>query len=835
MTTLCQLLQRVAAEFSSKTAVLTQRGYRIERWSYQYLWEFSERLATYLRGKGLKHGDRLLLWAPNMPEWIGLYFGCLRAGVILVPIDMRSTPDFAVKVKEKTSASYLFVSQINQEQGLKLGISTQCLEDLSQELDGVSSDSGLPSPAEEDIAEVMFTSGTTGEPKGVILTHRNIVSNVLASAQVISIGASSRVLSFLPLSHMLEQTAELMTLLKFGATVVYPASQQPRLIFRTLKEQRITTIVVVPQILQLFWNAIEREVKKQGREQLWQHSLRIASHLPMKLRRLLFRSVHRQLGGSLQLLICGGAYLDPELARCWELLGIPVLQGYGTTEAAPIVTVNPLKGRRLDSVGKVLPGQDINIIPDGEVLIRGANVTPGYWQDPEATEVAFEEGWYRTGDLGYLDNEGYLYLRGRKKDMIALASGMNVYAQDVEKALKACSGVKDACVLGVPTKRSDVQVHAVLLLQETEISPEEIVEQANKHLVEHQRVQVSTVWPFPEFPLTHTLKIKKQEVLDYILSGALAKEPASVVPTTGKASEVPVLHRLLADVTGVPVENISPSMSLGEELNLDSLGRVELLAAVESELDIYVDESQVSADTTVEELQALVSSEGEISREQGYLEWPLNRLVGLGRAFLQSFLIFPLLRLMAPLEVEGRDNLKGLEGPVLFASNHQSHMDTPVVLAAIPVSWRRRTTVAAAADFWFAGGLIKKLLAVSLFNAFPFSRTDAIRPTLEHCCQLLDRGWSILIYPEGTRSETGHMGLFRSGAGLMAVELGVPVVPIHIWGTYEVLPKNQSIPRRGRVHVCFGKALQFPLKTPYTEATEALEEAVKVLEGSRVK
>jgi len=405
----------------------------------------------------------------------------------------------------------------------------------------------------------------------------------------------------------------------------------------------------------------------------------------------------------------------------------------------------------------------------------------------------------------------------------------------VEKALKACSGVKDACVLGVPTKRGDMQVHAVLLLQETELSPEEIVEQANKHLAEHQRVQGFTVWPLPEFPLTHTLKIKKQEVLDYVLKGALAEGFASVVPTVGKAGEAPVLHRLLADVTGVPVENINPSMTLGEDLNLDSLGRVELLAAVESELDIYVDESQVSADTTVEELQALLTSEGEISREQGYLEWPLNRLVGLGRAFLQSFLIFPLLRLVAPLEVEGKDNLKGLQGPVLFASNHQSHMDTPVVLAALPVNWRRRMAVAAAADFWFARGRIKRLLAISLFNAFPFSRTDAIRPTLEHCCRLLDRGWSVLIYPEGTRSETGHMGSFRSGAGLMAVELGVPVVPVHIWGTHKVLPKNQGIPRRGRVHVCVGKALYFPYKTPYAEATKALEEAVRVLEGLRVK
>jgi long-chain acyl-CoA synthetase len=380
----------MVSDFGPNTAILIKRGYRTERWSYQYLLDFSERLATYLRKKGFKQGERMLLLAPNMPEWVGIYFGCLRAGIILVPLDVHSSPDFIVKVKEKTNARCLFVSRITQAQVSEVGIPTLYLEDLPYELEGVNPDSSLPVPMEEDIAEVIFTSGTTGEPKGVILTHLNIASNVLAATQLIPVKPNSRVLSILPLSHMLEQTAGLLGFLKFGATIVYPASRQPGLLFRTLQKQHVTNIVLVPQVLQLFWDTIEREVKKQGKEGQWQRLLQVSPHFPMRLRRLLFSSLHRQLGGCLEFLICGGAYLDPELAYRWELIGIPLLQGYGTTEAAPIVAVNTLKQRRLDSVGKTLPGQEIKIALDGEVLVRGTNVTPGYWQDTETTHAVFD-------------------------------------------------------------------------------------------------------------------------------------------------------------------------------------------------------------------------------------------------------------------------------------------------------------------------------------------------------------------------------------------------------------------------------------------------------------
>lgn len=830
MNTIPQLLQEAAARFGPKPALVIQRGYRTERWSYGYLWELSGRLAKYLLGKGLKPGDRVLLWAPNMPEWVGLYFGCLRAGIILVPLDVRCAPDFVAKVKNKTDARYLFISETMRQTVPEIGITVQYIEALPQEVAETTPDSSLPLPAESDIAEIIFTSGTTGEPKGVVLTHRNIISNALAATQIVPVSEKSRVLSLLPLSHMLEQTAGLLGFLHSGATIVYPASRQPGEIFRTLTQHRISNIVLVPQILKLFWNAIERGAQNQGKGRMLQRLLAISARLPMPFRRLLLLPVHKQLGGCLQFFICGGAYLDPALARRWESLGIPTLQGYGTTEASPCVTVNPLKERRLDSVGKLLPGQEMKIASDGEILIRGTNLTSGYWQSPEATAASFDGDWYKTGDLGHLDEKGYLYLKGRKKDMIVLASGMNVHAQDVEEALKICPGVKDACVVGVSGQDGDVNVHAVLLLEESALSPENIVQQANGRLAEHQRIRAFTVWPFESFPLTHTLKVKKQEVLAHVLREAAGQTPPTPALSPEKSSDSPPVYRLLSGLAEMPVENIHSSMSLEADFKLDSLGRVELLSAIESELGLYVDEASISSETTVAELEYLIASAGSASKEEVRLEWPLNRLARLGRAVLGTSLVFPLLRLFASIEVRGKENLKGLSPPVLFAANHQSHLDTPVILSSLPESWRRRVAVAAAADFWFAAGRGKTFLATLLFNAFPFSRTDAIRPTLEHCSRLLDRGWSVLIYPEGTRSETGEMAPFKSGTGMMAVELGVPVVPIHVRGTHEILPRGQSMPKRGKVRVQIGKPLRFPLKTRYCDATAAVEEAEKQLE-----
>jgi long-chain acyl-CoA synthetase len=265
---------------------------------------------------------------------------------------------------------------------------------------------------------------------------------------------------------------------------------------------------------------------------------------------------------------------------------------------------------------------------------------------------------------------------------------------------------------------------------------------------------------------------------------------------------------------------------LQDDLGLDSLRVVEILSVIEDELGVYVDESGINESTTVEDLERLASRSDEASQRPVFWEWPLNGGASVARIAVQSLIAFPMARLFMPEKVEGLVNLANIEGPVIFAANHLSHMDTPAIVSALPLRWRKRVAVAAAADVWFEQGKLAAFIGAFLLNAFPFSRSGNVRPTLEHTSRLLRRGWSILIYPEGTRSNDGRMGPFKSGTGLMAVEMGVPVIPVHIQGTYEVLKKNATKPRRHKVAVRFGKPLCFPSNTPYADAVRTIESAV---------
>ena len=564
MDTLTDLLKESSQRFGSATALVITPGIRQQRTSYAQLWEQAGNVASLLQERGLQKGDRAVIWASNCPEWVIAFLGCLRAGVIAVPLDVRSSPDFVERIIGQTEPKLAFCSHETANELERLGLGTIKLDQL-EELVGASASTWVePALAPEDLAELMFTSGTTGDPKGVMLTHRNIVSNVLASRQMVPIDSSNRLLSLLPLSHMLEQTGGLLVPLSRGATIIFPTSRQPKTLFNTMQKEQVTNLVIVPQALELLMSGMEREVRAKGKEKQWNFLMRIAPHLPRTVRRWLFREVHRQFGGKLRYLMSGGAYLHPDLAEKWDALGIPVLQGYGATEASPVITTNTLRDNRLGSVGRVLPGQELRIADDGEVLVKGPNVTQGYWQNPEVTKTVFDEGWYRTGDLGYLDDAGFLYLKGRKKDLIVLPNGQNVYPEDLESLLSQQPGVQDSVVLGLPSAAGGTRVHAVLLLEEGVTSASEAVSAVNRQVADHQRIRGHTIWPQEDFPRTHTMKIKKPMVLDFLQQGQSEpdddpeEDPDPPPPSKPPKPPPNQLYSLVASLASQPLGLLKP-------------------------------------------------------------------------------------------------------------------------------------------------------------------------------------------------------------------------------------------------------------------------------------
>lgn len=475
-------------------------------WTYDELVAFAAGVAAWLGEQGVGRGDRVVLWGPNQPAWAGAFFGCLMAGAVVVPLDARSAPDFVARVVERTRPR---LQVLGPAQAPVAEVPAVRFADLPALEPGLQPPP--PVAAEDDLAEIVFTSGTTDTPKGVMLTHRNIVSDVRSMIEVIPIEPSYRLLSLLPLSHMFEQAVGLGAALSGGASIIYVGTLRPDTIFEALGDEHITSVLAVPQVLQLFANAIEREVRRSGRERLWRALHAAAPYVPFGLRRRLFRPVHARLGGRFLFFVCGGAYLDPALAQKWENMGVKVVQGYGATEAGPAVAANSLMRRNLRSIGKPLSCNEVRLAADGEIQVRGANVTPGYWEDPAATAAVFEDDWYCTGDLARQDADGYLYLIGRKKNMIVLASGENVYPEDIETLLIKEPGVRDAVVLGITRPDGDVEVHAVVLAEQPAHAAT-AVKAVNRRLAIHQRVRGSTVWPDEDFPRTLTLKPRRPEI-----------------------------------------------------------------------------------------------------------------------------------------------------------------------------------------------------------------------------------------------------------------------------------------------------------------------------------
>ncbi|MCC6174515.1 MAG: AMP-binding protein [Chloroflexi bacterium] len=833
--TIPDLIGYAARRYGDRPALAIRRGLRTERWSYRQVAVGATRAARRLRGVGIRPGDRVLILAANSPELVVALLGAWEVGAILVPLDLRTPADVIVRIAEQTEPRLLIADAApDPADSLADLLRLSPLELAAEEERGrpqrtlPGSGAGQP-PRDTDappgLAEVVFTSGTTGDPKGVMLTHANILANVRAAREFLPITPGTRLLSLLPLSHMMEQTAGLLTALASGATVYYATSRRSSAILAAFQRHQIGLIVCVPEVLALLLAGIEREVDRSGRRRTWDRLHAVAARLPMVLRPALFRAVHGRLGGHFRMALCGGAPLDAEVWAAWEQLGVTVVQGYGATECAPIVTSNR-HDRRLPGVGWPLRDVELRLAPDGEIMVRGPNVTAGYWRSPTLTAASFESGWYRTGDLGTRGPSGTLLLHGRKKDTIVLSDGRNVFPEDVEASLRVDPSIKACVVVGRP-RGAGVEVHAVVVPSGDPAEAEAAIRRANARLGPHQHISGWTIWPEPDLPRTPSLKVKRGEVLA-ALAGERAAAPAVTVTPLGGSLEERACA-LIARATRRPLDRVRPAADLTLDLGLDSLGRIELAVLLEEELGRSPADEEIASLRTVGDLLAALERGGSRTPPEPLPGWPRGWLVRNVRSLAQDVLLRPLLwGLGRPFAVSGQAHLAGLRGPVLLIANHSSHLDSATVLAALPPTRRQRTAVAAAADYFFTSRPLT-LFSTIVLGAFPFHREGPVAASLAHCGDLVDDGWSVLVFPEGTRSRDGSLGAFKPGIGLLARQLGAPVVPIGLIGLHAVLPKGRSLPRPGPIRAVVGEPISVPDGLSIEAASQFLEDVLRRL------
>ncbi len=553
MDSLIDILDEAVAAFGDRPALSLRRDDGTsESWSFRELDRRSRAVAWRIRRSGLEPGDRMLTWSPSTPALPAVYFGAMRAQVVIVPLDLRMSPDAVEKIAEKADPKWLAIGSgrdAPDPRDARLEhFPTSTVEDLAAEpevdwpADWAEQVAGWPRPTSADLFEIIFTSGTTGTPKGVMLSHANVLGTVETAHNAIP-PQEHRLVSLLPLSHLMEQAIALFYALTVGADILYVRSRNPRVIFEAIRDHRVTTMLVVPQILDLFWGAIEREVEKAGRTSQFDRLRGVARHLPYGLRRRMFGRVHAQLGGGLNLFVCAAAFLPPALQQSWEDVGVVVMQGYGATECGP-ASATSKQDHGLGTVGRTIPPVQVKLAEDGEILVNGPTVFTGYWRDAEATAAAFTpDGWYKTGDIGRHDDAGHLILMGRIKDIIVLPNGLNVYPEDIENALRT-AGVRDSVVIETRPGR----IEAVVLAPGSAVVPrggdvpgqgvealhrdpgelgaeiDAAVKRANATLGINQRVSAWRLWPDADFPRTHTLKVKR----DRIRAWAVVEQPLPV-------------------------------------------------------------------------------------------------------------------------------------------------------------------------------------------------------------------------------------------------------------------------------------------------------------------
>jgi long-chain acyl-CoA synthetase len=805
--------------------LIYRSGVRRIVFSYKRLVELSLAMNRWLAEQGVGRRDRVLLWGPNSPWWVVAFWGIVIRGGVVVPVDFMSGRDRAESIARLTGARLVIQSRDKLER--LTGFPAVLMEELEFLLDRLEPLPEIAATEPDQIAQLIYTSGTTGTPKGVILTHRNLITNLTQIDRHIPVVTRDfTFLSLLPLSHMFEQMGGFFTPLFHGSAVVYLRTLKPSAIMEALGDEDIYAVVAVPRLLQLLKGSIEAEITAKHLAGLFLRLLAWAERQPQETRKLLFSPVRRKFGRHFTLFVSGGAPLDPDVFRFWNAMGFTLVEGYGLTECSPVLTANTMQRQLGGSVGLPLAGVELKI-DQGEILAKGENVFPGYYENPGATAEAFKDGgWFRTGDLGELDSDGWLRIKGRSKELIVTGAGINVYPDEIEAILNRTAGVRESCVIGLD-RGSGEEVHAVLILDGSGRNAEEVVAEANGRLDDLHRLTGFSLWPEVDFPKTTTMKIQKFKVKQRLSVGQ---------GDAGGASADPLLN-LLARITGVNSRDIREDSFLVASLGLTSIGRLELMNQIEQEFRLDLEDSAIDQRTRVCDLRRTIAARKKVDGRRSLRFWTNSTPLRAVRQLCDLLIHQPLLRCFVSLETKGVERLATVNAPVMFVANHISYLDQPAIMFSLPRQWRYRTATAAWEEFFFKnfrnfGQRIWKRFTYEYgtvaLNLFPLPQSGVFRRALQFMGKLADLRLNILVFPEGERSPDGRLLPFRQGLGIMVRELGITVVPVKITGMEKVFPRGAHWPKRGRVTVTFGEPLRYGGESP-GEIVEKARKAVAEL------
>jgi len=839
-----QSLVEFVREYAGKGDEIAFRhrvGYRMHSWTYAQTAAEANRVARELEHRGIGKGDAALLWAENSPEWVAVFFGCVLRGAVVVPIDHGSTPEFVARVARECAAKVMFRSGgVAQSATPVPVIALDALLEITKQCDSSPYDG--PALTRQDTLQIIFTSGTTAEPRGVVISHGNVLANIEPIEKEIHRYLRYekpfhplRFLNLLPLSHVFGQMLGLFIPPLLKGTVILADTLKPSELVDTIRRERVSVLVAVPRVIE----ALRREVvlyeDRPSGDGSFHREFEAAENTHFFRRWWRFRRIHRRLGWKFWAIISGGAALPEVLETFWNRLGYAVIQGYGMTETTSLISLNHPFHSAQGSLGKVFPGMEVRIDENGEILVRGENVAKTYQLGGAEQSLAENDGWFRTGDLAETGEEGRLYFKGRRKNVIVTPAGMNIYPEDLEKALRGQAGVRDCVVLGIEHD-GNAEPCAVLLLDGAASNGDAAVKNANLALAEFQRIRNWLVWPEPDFPRTPTQK----PLLSRIREVATARLSKAAAPEAPQADS---LKTLIAQITGRALSAASSDASLEAELNMSSLDRVELLDRLEERYQVDLSEAQFAEAATVGQLEKLLREPERAGAEYSYPAWPQNTLTTIARLAVYYLLAWPATYLLAAPRIRGREKLRGLRGPVLVIANHVTYLDIAWVLPALP--WRLRNRLATAMrgerlaemrrppkNLNIFKRMLERLdyfLALSLFNVFPLPHRAGFAKSFSYAGNLTDRGWSVLIFPEGRTTEDGHIAPFRAGIGLLAQKLNIPVVPMRLAGLLELRQANRILARPGQVTVRIGEPVSFTADQDAAEIARELERRVRAL------